>query len=797
MKRINVNICALLVLTLAACTKSDVVDPVPTPSNTITFSAADMQLEVITRGGDKQPTTLGMTNKSIVSEDGVSSLPMVVKVEEGIHRAIEQKPATRAAAVTDANQISMLSAWASAKKGDVSELYIDDLDFTKGSDRIFRSNPAISWRDAQTTLDFFVVANHIEAFTPKFNDADDHIVSFDYTVPTDADEQPDLLVAEKLGVAGNYEESVPLDFKHVLAAVNIKVGSDVASGTIQSIKFKGVYNKGTYLLDEHQWVNRTIDNAAVFSVPLPEGGVAITEGDAPGGAVSTTSFMMIPQQLATGAEVEVVFYDSTLNNKVTLRASIQGDVWAMNTTTNYLININGDYGLEIIPLDKVIDSHYVIAKVEISSDYTNWSLSVEANDGADVTVQLEQDVNPKAKQGFWTDKIAKAIINGDTGKTEYVTTDNSARGSDEIDGYGKGAISGQVVYVFIPENVLSGEDRKITLEFSGWGANINEGSYKELTLTQSPVKWLDPTGERNPDLFWGCELLIEGGPVAWGFNWNGLSEQYKITQGSGSPWGQIKNYVLPAMKRAGIDYNQFPDYIWMVTKQEDHKSEIILNIDYSKFATTLDLAKSGTDGQLNTWQLYKFDSSDNFDTNLSGYGLITSLKEVITALGNVEPVTQGDVGLINTLDNYAALYALKRNRFHVYIDEANGIYLPILEEKDANWYLPAKDQFVNVIYRATWGQQFTWNDFYWTSTIHIDEQNPTIDSGNAYMFNNGNLTPTDRTNTYLAMAIRRKTSTADIVIKPEDVIIPGGGDNGGENGTIPGTGNQGGGIVTP
>ena len=110
MKRINVNICALLVLALAACTKSDVVDSVPTPSNTITFSAADMQLEVISRGGDRKPATLDITNKAIASEDGEVALPMVVKVEEGIHRAIEQKPATRAAAVTDADDISMLSA---------------------------------------------------------------------------------------------------------------------------------------------------------------------------------------------------------------------------------------------------------------------------------------------------------------------------------------------------------------------------------------------------------------------------------------------------------------------------------------------------------------------------------------------------------------------------------------------------------------------------------------------------------------------------------------------------------------
>ena len=216
-----------------------------------------------------------------------------------------------------------------------------------------------------------------------------------------------------------------------------------------------------------------------------------------------------------------------------------------------------------------------------------------------------------------------------------------------------------------------------------------------------------------------------------------------------------------------------------------------MNIDYSKFATTLSLAKSDTDGNKNTWQLYSFKPEDNISSNVTGFALITSLKETITALGNVERITEGEIGLINTLDNYAALYALKRNRFNIYIDTTNAIYLPILEEKDANWYLPAKEQFVQTLSRSNWEQSFSWNDYYWTSTIHVDVENPTVDSGNAFMFTQGTASPSDRMNTYLALAVRRKTISDGVVILPDNVISPEGGENS-ESGNIPGSGDEGG-----
>lgn len=809
MKRTYLNICTFVALALAAtsCTMDKLVDSVYSykPSNTITFGASTPQVEVITRGGESRGTTLDFTESALVSEDGQMSLPMMVKVEQGIHRAVAQQPQTRGEIMTDASKITMLSAWASAKDGSGSRLYIDDVDFTRGSDGIYRSAKPYLWLDAATTLDFFTVANHTESFMPNFNEAGDHITSFDYTVPANAAEQPDLLVAENFGVAGNSEASVPLEFKHILSAVNFKVGSKVVSGTIKSIKLKGVYNKGTYLLDEGQWVDRTVDRTVEdngeFKVPLPEGGVAVTAGAGENTFVSTTSFMMIPQQLYTGAEVELVFHDNTLNNDVPLRASIQGDVWAMNTTTNYLININGDYGLEIIPLDKVIDSHYVITKVEVSSDYPIWQLNVSTNDGASVTVQPEAEVNTLAKQGFWTDKVVSKS------GTEYVITSESARGTANCSG---SRVSGQIVYVFIPENV-SGAVREITLTLIGAGSE--SAATKTLTLEQHSVKWIDPTGKGNTDEYWGAELLLEGGQVDWGFCWDGLNATFIMNQGGASynpetdeygagniPAGQRKK-ILPAMELAGIDVSKMSTHIY----DENGKKEIpnpnydkdyyiqVASSGHHQYFIRIDLSKVGNigvaedydNGWQNTDELYHFE----------GIGVLSQLIEFCKSWGDITNPDGRANMLQNSLD-YAAMYAMKRNKFYYYEelipDVGKSMIIPVIFDSDINWYLPAKDQFPTLM-QSNWGQVFNWNDSYWTSTAYLDDSS---DYSKSYAYINGAETIAYRKDKYLTMALRRKTSTADVVIKPEDVVVPGAGENGTPSGSGGSTGGDTGGNQT-
>ena len=118
--------------------------------------------------------------------------------------------------------------------------------------------------------------------------------------------------------------------------------------------------------------------------------------------------------------------------------------------------------------------------------------------------------------------------------------------------------------------------------------------------------------------------------------------------------------------------------------------------------------------------------------------------------------------------------------------------LPYIDvSKDLNWYLPAKDQFP-ILMKSDWGQQFTFNDLYWTSTAYLeDETNNSL----SYAYVNGIETIAHRNETYLTMALRRRTYTSDVTINPDDVVVPGGGDNGPEHGSGGGTGGNTGGDI--
>ena len=798
--------CMALALTATSCVRDEVVvvPALPSPSDVIAFGANLPDEATRSAEGGK---TLDFSTFDASSEDGNFSLPMAIKVEEGISKHVAD---TRGAVVDSRDKLTSLMAWARLSSAGVApELYIPGTAFEKNTTTgIFfpTGGESYLWPGEGKTLDFVTVSPaNIEGFEPVFDAADaTRVTEFHYTVPEDVADQPDILVATT-SKSGNFGESVPLDFKHIMAAVNFKVGNVVA-GTIQSITMKGVYDHGTYRITTGEWVDREVKGTN-FSVPLPSGGLVVTEGstDQQINNASTQAFMMIPQQPTTGAEIEIVFRDGTTGKTHTLRASIQGHVWGRNTTTNYMINIDGNYNLQIVPLDQLLDSHYIITKVEISSEYPSWILSASADDEAAVTVQLEDEVNPMAKQGFWTDKYATRVVdewgtNADGNQVpkrfhyEFPENAESARGKDYIEG--ETMVSNKVVYVFVPENV-SGKDRTITLKLSD-GSNPLFGANKTIMLTQHSVKWLD-SGDGNPDNYWGCELLIEGGKVPWGFCWDGVHMNFALVQGGFAPGkeGNIppgqRTAIEIAMTNTGIDVDKlYNDTTYFVSLQKNKKGLWFIQIDFGKIGN-IEIAQNLDDGYQNTYDIYGFD----------GITSIGSIIDFIVNWGKITDASTGDlvtddsvIGLKNTLD-YAAIYAMKRNRFYLYNDTLDGgeFNMPVLDvSKDLNWYLPAKDQFKKMVeWNANWGQQFTFNDLYWTSTSYFAEGS--VDNAHSYAYINGVETIAHRNDTYHTMALRRKTHTADVVVNPEDVIVPGGGSNGPEYGEGGNTDNNQGGDI--
>ena len=782
MKRFNLHIGAFLTLALAvsSCAEDEFVKDyfVPSPSNTITFGASDLQVEVLSRSGKSNNAILSTTESKLVSEDGQYSLPMLVQVQEGIHRIGEAAPASRAAIVTDKEAIGSLRAWATHN---VDGLYINgqngDL-FEKKDDGVFYSETSYPWPEKNGTLDFMTVANHTHtsSFTPNF-DAINQIVSFNYTVPEAAAAQPDLLIAQAKGISDALGSSQPLNFKHIMAAVNFKVGEikDIEV-TIKSIKLKGISNKGTYLVaytdngvnKGDEWTNRSIDaenGAGEFTVLSTDMTVDSDTKDNP--SIGTT-FMMIPQLLDSGAEVVIECHDNTNNKDFTMRAGIQGNEWKMNTTTNYWINIDESYNLRITPLDNLLDSHYIITKVDIGAEFNNWKLTAEANDGADVTLEFEDKLNPMAKIGFWTDKISKTKNSDGT----YTYDGGTARGYSTIEGT---ETSSQVIAVFIPENI-SGETRKIKLTLEGGDRANNLTAKKEIELEQKSVKWLkNPYGD-NQNLYWGCELLIEGGQIEWGFCFEGddLVEEWRAEgKVSNQPPGYYDK-IVTAMIAAGLevdDLRKDGNPIYLINRT-DHNNSFILSIDYAKLGVLFDMAKHPTDGEKNTLDLYQFE----------GINVISSIRDFLKANQNskfpVEHVPGSFTGEFETTIDFAAMYAMKRNRFNVYVQDIDGatMYVPIIEDDEINWYLPAREQFPKFMDKQ-WGQQgFTFVDGFWTSTAAYQTEN---DNAHAYAYINGVETIAHRNDKLLTFALRKWT---DNVGTPADkdlvgYVEPSNGDN--------------------
>lgn len=781
-------------------------------SDYIIFGGGDVSADVvITRSGEENGTKTKVSSKQLVSEKGDMSLPLTVEVRQGIHRY--EDPLTKAYITADTADITTLDAWCiytnnQGKKvsyfKDVEDRkgnnnYIDSIGshFSKSTDYIFYPVDGLGpypWEtDEGVEFNFYNVAPHGSGFEAIVN-SNNNVVTFKYNVPSDASLHKDILVAspQPIGPDDEYfRKPVPLTFKHVMAGVNVKVGT-MPQGTIQSIQLEGIYNKGEYKPDSHEWINRSVNDGGVFSVDLTN--VLPSDQEFVEGKELYCNFMMIPQTPYTGARLVVTFLpDDGRTEPVTLEASIQGDNWEMNTTTNYIINISENYNISIVPLDETLDSHYIITKVKISSAYP-WVLKADAVDTitnsngtekkvVDVSVQPEALVNPMAKLGFWTDKKAER----DNGVYFVPNNAVSARGDSDCEG---SAGNDQIVYVFIPENV-TGNTRYITLTVTGGGIT------KQIVLSQNSVVWMNPsssggTDSNNKSDYLGLELLLEGGQVPWGFYWDDYME-FDLRQGGTTKpdggtiaKGRAEAFIKAIGLLPGIDLNSLTNtnnFVQLHPKagiSGNAGATWFVKIDLSKIGN-FNIAQDAINGYQNTSDIYNWNGmtyvSSIIDFLVNWDGVVKSNSD--------DDLTAEDVkGLNNSLD-YAAMYAMKRNRFNLYSETIDGsiIHIPVILDNDLKWYLPAKEQFPLFINKK-WGQKFSFNDLFWTSTSYPAD---TDHQAHSYSYLNGFESITHRKDKYLTFAVRIFTEEVNlnIYINPGDIFIPGDDINEPEDGDTP------------
>ena len=759
MKRTYFGILATLasVLSLVSCINDSIVDSDfrPITSRTIAFGAELAFPEDVTRAEDT-PNRLG--NHILKSEDSDLTLPVGVYQSNGINPDV----ATRGSVVSSTDGITEFNVWATYKKSDTESInYFSNVAYTKGGDGVF--NPVKSadeyYWPGSGTLEFIAVA---KAPTNDFTaNAENNILkSFTYTVPADPTAQNDIMIA-KASAAGNTTTSVPLTFDHVMSAVNVKIGS-VVKGEIRSITFKNVYNKGEYLIEQGVWV---VDKTSVgdFTVKMEGGKFVSTGTDTSGTSVNTDDavFMMIPQNPGDNAEMVIEFYDSATGNlysdsagayKPALRGSIAGDNWDKRKTTNYMLSIDESFTMTIEPVGKKLDAHYIIGYANVTVEgIPNWEITITADgvSNSEISLLPEEDVNPIAKQGFWTDKVVDS--NGNL-------TNQSARGANTYSGSGN--IS-KLFYLFIPENISNG-DREIKLILRGTGSST--ASTTKILLQKNP-NWT--VGG------FGWEVVDDAESGTFGFKWTRkIAYIYPYSRALAST---ARNHCQDFIDDYGAGANSFATVGIISLGILQNRAYILL--DYSKL-NNLTGADSPDNGYNNTLALYRqagTTATSQFETIVT-----TTMKtesghetEPMFRYPTDNEISKGCPAESGKANDLSAImeYVQKKNRYHLQVrtvsgDSSGNTYVPFFVESDLKWYLPAYNQFDYFTPDPNISGDNRAN--YWSSTA----VNGATDS---YI---GDGTPKDRDLEYRVIAVRRDENGYGNATATVDNTSMAGGDNG-------------------
>ena len=254
---------------------------------------------------------------------------------------------TRATPIKNDNMYNSFGVSAYSYTGSWSESRTPDYFYNataskSGSDYVLST--AYYWPGASYKMRFF-------AYAPKDNGhyvlsgsayAGSPVISV--TVPVDVNEQEDLLVAKTDELDGNTNAAVPLTFRHALTAIRFVCGADMQGGTVKSVSLKNVYSSGAYNMGTQTWSG--VGTPATFPQTLDRSITGIPDEPL---TVDAQTFMMVPQTLPDGAQLEVVFTDNSSMDH-TLTADLKGTVWPVGKTVTYKISsssINWTYTLAV------------------------------------------------------------------------------------------------------------------------------------------------------------------------------------------------------------------------------------------------------------------------------------------------------------------------------------------------------------------------------------------------------------------------------------------------------------------
>lgn len=289
---------------------------------------------------------------SIDAMDGDMQLYLVSEEEDlaaYTGSAAEQGPASRGYTSTSIAGSFGLSAICYNSSAEAADDALRDLTANFASNLETRPNAAGStyWEPADRLvwpgsgrIRFMGYAPYASAENGITYDASGY-PTLSFSVKESVKDQVDLLTAVK-DVSGKGGEAIDFTFNHALAAITVRSGEAMLSGTITKVAIKNVYKAGTLPLGTSipVWTatgsaNGSFEVETTAALPEAEGssetyttpGLRIAEISK--GENGTTdddglTFFMIPQTLPEGAKLEVTLTDKKTGNTWTLSAPLAG-----------------------------------------------------------------------------------------------------------------------------------------------------------------------------------------------------------------------------------------------------------------------------------------------------------------------------------------------------------------------------------------------------------------------------------------------------------------------------------------
>ncbi len=754
----------LIAMMFASCTKEELFSAPVKKSDEINFGV-NLKWdddEVSTRSGVDYGNRAG--SFMLRSEDSADSLAVNVYVKNTIS---ESAPMTKGSVVENASAIADFDVYCSLDNGSETVPYFLNLEATQ-ENGFWKPARDCYWPGSDfTKLKFLAVAPYDHGMTSTIASGSVMPTSFSYTVPEAAVNQNDIMMAVTGEYAGNYNQTVPVTFNHLLSAINVKIGS-VPEGTIHSITLKGVGSSSTYTVADGTWATCTAtdDFAVDFAGDGDTFATTGTETGNPQINAAEATFMMIPQTLGENASLEVVFTHTITNNYVTLTASLANVGWEKSKTYNYLINIEPDFILSIeeesVP---IADCHYDVREITISDEANaGWILTSNV-DWVKFRVKPDNFDNSEYKD-YWIENHSVRtveIIYDQASKTKEVVKDETTHYPISNNLVGSGNAS---VFIYYYENV-----------------GVSDANTRESIITLS---------DRN-----GNEKDVI--PVSQYYPlWSTTTMAYERIEESNAlhPWGfastrtvtyTYPNYPTPSWVS---DWGIIGQFIWWIFRDwftQDYNAT--RSAAYNEFYTTY----FNTDVNEQTGFISMTGSSSSSWTATLNYSKInnivatkTGLENTITILNYTGGSTTGsdaETWLINnnltsnggsssidntTLTQTAAYQAIKKNAWvsstvitttTVISEDGKTAYETTsvndisLAESGLQWFLPSETEVATLLPTAcdsdTNNNDTALSGTYWSSTSASGTNSISYDAA-------GITSSPSRTQTYKIRAARMK-----------------------------------------